>query len=126
MRREQTPLSIILCALEEMDSYKAAYGEEAYEQCLQEIAQAIRGCVQRSSDVVARYEEHKFAVLLPNTPLEGANYVAEKIQKQVSTLSCCELTKQPAITLRFAVETQVPNPEKEAQGLAQSALKSLG
>jgi diguanylate cyclase (GGDEF)-like protein len=126
MRREQTPLSILLCALDGMDPYKDAFGEDAYDQCLLEIAQAMRDCVKRTSDIVARYEEHKFSVLLPNTSEEGANFIAEKIREKVAALPCCDQTKQPAITLRFAIATQVPNPEKESQGLTKAALESLG
>lgn len=126
MRREQTPLSILLCALDGMDSYRESYGEEAYDQCLLEIAQVMRGCAKRTYDVVARYEEHKFSVLLPNTSEEGANFIAERVREQVSALPCCDLTKQPVITLRFAVATQVPNPERESQGLTQAVLESLG
>jgi diguanylate cyclase (GGDEF)-like protein len=125
MRREQTPLSILLCALDGMDSYREAYGEEACDQCLLEIAQVMRVCAKRTYDIVARYEEHKFSVLLPNTSEEGANLIAERIRELVSALPCCDPTKQPAITLRFAIATQVPNPERESQGLTQAALELL-
>jgi diguanylate cyclase (GGDEF)-like protein len=125
MLREQTPLSILLCAVDGMDSYRESYGEEAYDQCLLDIAQTMRGCAKRTYDVVARYEEHKFSVLLPNTSEEGANFMAEKIREQVLALPCCDPTKPSAITLRFAVATQIPNPEKESQDLTQAALELL-
>ncbi len=126
MRREQTPLSILLCALDGMDSYRESYGEEAYDHCLLEIAQVMRDCAKRTYDVVARYEEHKFSMLLPNTSAEGANFIAEKIREQVSALPYCDPTKPPVITLRFAVATQIPDPERESQGLTQTALDLLG
>jgi PleD family two-component response regulator len=85
----------------------------------------MRVCAKRTYDIVARYEEHKFSVLLPNTSEEGANLIAERIRERVSALPCCDPTKQPAITLRFAIATQVPNPERESQGLTQAALELL-
>lgn len=126
MRREQTPLSILLCALEGMEQYLEAYGQEAADQCLLEIAQVMQGCAKRAYDFVARYEEYKFAMLLPNTSAEGAGHMAERIREAVSVLPCFDASKQPAITLRFAVATQVPDPQKEAQGLTRAALDSLG
>jgi diguanylate cyclase (GGDEF)-like protein len=126
MRREQTPLSILLCALDGMEAYQDAHGKEAVDQCLLEIAQTMQGCARRAYDVVARYEEYKFAMLLPNTSAEGVDYMVERIRKTVLALPCCDVAKQPAIALRFAVATQVPNPEREAQGLTKAALESLG
>jgi diguanylate cyclase (GGDEF)-like protein len=126
MQREQTPLSILIYALEGIEPYRDAYGMAAYDQCLLEIAQGMLACAKRPYDVTARYDTHKFAVLLPNTSTEGAKCIAEKIRTQVSTLPCCNLTNQPAISLRFAEVTQVPNTKREAQGLVQAALELLG
>jgi diguanylate cyclase (GGDEF)-like protein len=126
MRRDQTPLSILLCALDGVEAYRETHGEEATDECLLGIAQAIRLCAKRASDVIARYEEHKFAVLLPNTSTEGANHMVGRIRTALSTLPYCDSSKQPAITVRFAVATQVPDPERESRGLTQAALESLG
>ena len=126
MRREQTPLSVILCALDGVEAYQDAQGEQATDECLLEIAQDIRLCAQRTSDVVARYETYKFAILLPNTTAEGAEHMVERLREKVSALSCCNPASQPSISLRFAVATQVPDPAKESQGLTNAALQSLG
>jgi diguanylate cyclase (GGDEF)-like protein len=125
MLREQMPLTILVCGIDGMDLYQAAYGKEACDQCLKEIAQVVRGCVKRTSDVVARFEENKFAVLLPNTSAQGADYIAEQVQAQVEALPCFGPTKQPAMTLRLGVATQVPDAKGEAQNLAKTALESL-
>ena len=126
MRREKTPLSVLLCALDGVEAYQEVHGEKETDDSLLEIAQAIRLCALRTSDVVARYEAHKFAVLLPNTSQEGAEHMVERIREKISALPCCDPANQPLISLRFAVATQVPDPEKESQGLTNAALQSLG
>ncbi|WP_404785651.1 GGDEF domain-containing protein [Altericista sp. CCNU0014] len=125
MLREQTPLSIVVSAIDGMDLYEATHGKEACDRCLKEIAQTIQNCAQRSYDVVARYEEHKFAVLLPNTSTEGAKYITEQIRTQVEALPVFQTDGQPPIALRLAVATQAPDIEREAHDLTRAALKSL-
>ena len=47
------------------------------DECLIEIAQVIDSCAKRAIDLVARYRETQFAVLLLNTDTDGAFYVAQ-------------------------------------------------
>jgi PleD family two-component response regulator len=41
------------------------------EKCLQLLATEIKSVVKRSTDLVARYENKKFAVILANTDSQG-------------------------------------------------------
>lgn len=86
--REQTPLSVILCDVDFFKRYNDAdgYGHQKGDECLRQVARALRAAARRPGDVVARYGGEEFAVLLPNTPLEGATRVAEAIRASVRAL----------------------------------------
>ncbi|MEX0612124.1 MAG: GGDEF domain-containing protein, partial [Pirellulales bacterium] len=59
------------------------HGHLAGDQVLAAIGKVLRGAVRRE-DAVARYGGEEFAILLPNTPLEQAVQVAQKVREAVA------------------------------------------
>ena len=53
------------------------YGHLRGDECLISVAQVLKTCTQRTSDLIARYGGEEFVVLLPDADLEGALTVAE-------------------------------------------------
>jgi two-component system, cell cycle response regulator len=79
-RRYSRPLS---CLLIDIDFFKAVndtYGHAAGDTTLQQAARVITESV-RGSDVVCRYGGEEFLVLAPETGVEGARALAEKIRQ---------------------------------------------
>ncbi|MDY7004574.1 MAG: PleD family two-component system response regulator [Cyanobacteriota bacterium] len=81
--RNSLPLSIIMCDVDFFKAYNDTYGHQAGDTCLKKIADIIMQNVNRSSDLVARYGGEEFVVVLPETDVERAVYVAEKIRKSI-------------------------------------------
>src|SRR5215204_990497 len=82
-RRYGRPLS---CLLIDIDFFKAVndtYGHAAGDAALQQAARVIADSV-RGSDVVCRYGGEEFLVLAPETRVEGARALAEKIRRAFS------------------------------------------
>lgn len=83
-RRYSRPLS---CLLLDIDFFKAVndtYGHAAGDAALVQTARSLTEAV-RGSDVVCRYGGEEFIVLAPETGLEGALALAEKIRLAVSS-----------------------------------------
>lgn len=78
-RRYQRPLSCLLIDLDNFKTINDTYGHPAGDVSLQQIAGILTKAV-RGSDMVFRYGGEEFLVLLPETNLEGAAALAEKIR----------------------------------------------
>jgi two-component system cell cycle response regulator len=76
------PVSILLLDIDRFKSVNDSHGHDAGDAVLREFANRIRAHT-RGIDVVARYGGEEVVVLVPDTPLEGARAVAERIREQV-------------------------------------------
>ncbi len=112
-RREKLPLALIMIDIDYFKLYNDCYGHEAGDRCLQTVAQTIRQAVKRPSDFVARYGGEEFAVILPNTQREGAETVANTIQKAIHDLKLPHASSAISsyITLSMGISIQVPTCE---------------
>ena len=81
----KSSLSLILCDVDFFKSYNDTYGHQAGDRCLVKIAQALRQAT-RPSDMVARYGGEEFVIILPKATAATADWVAERILKQVRGL----------------------------------------
>jgi diguanylate cyclase (GGDEF)-like protein len=82
MRSEQF-LSLILCDVDHFKKYNDRYGHVAGDKCLQEVGSIIRSNFKRAGDLAARYGGEEFAAILPDTPLEKAAQLAERLRQEV-------------------------------------------
>jgi diguanylate cyclase (GGDEF)-like protein len=78
-RRYNRQLSCVLIDLDNFKTINDTYGHPIGDLTLQQIAGILREAV-RGSDTVFRYGGEEFLVLLPETNLEGAVALAEKIR----------------------------------------------
>jgi diguanylate cyclase (GGDEF)-like protein len=127
LKREQLPLSLIICDVDYFKQYNDTYGHQAGDDCLCQVAQAIAAATRRSSDLVARYGGEEFVVLLPNTPLEGAMEVASLIQTQIKSLQIPHRKSQVSqyITASFGVVSTIPTEATTPEQLLQQVDDAL-
>ena len=80
-------LALILADVDYFKDYNDCFGHVAGDQCLRRVAEAMRRSTLRLNDLTARYGGEEFAVLLPDTGLEGAERVAQRIMDNIDELS---------------------------------------
>jgi two-component system cell cycle response regulator len=78
-RRYKRALSCLMIDLDNFKTINDTYGHSAGDTALQQVASILTEVVRRS-DMVFRYGGEEFLVLLPETELEGATALAEKIR----------------------------------------------
>lgn len=81
--RHQRTFSLILLDVDDFRLINEAHGINVGDDVLVEMACVLRECV-RSEDICSRWGGEEFLFLLPETPIEGALAVAQKILQTVS------------------------------------------
>ena len=77
--RRGAPLSLAMVDLDHFKQINDNYGHQAGDDVLQEAARRVNSVV-REYDTVGRYGGEEFLVLLPDTPVEEATTIAERIR----------------------------------------------
>jgi diguanylate cyclase (GGDEF)-like protein len=76
--------SLIIIDLDNFKVFNDSHGHLAGDKLLGKIGGIMKSAI-RSADQAFRYGGDEFAILLPNTPTDATNQVAERIRKQVAT-----------------------------------------
>jgi len=82
-RRQQLPLSLLVCDVDYFKRYNDTYGHARGDQCLQSVADALKQTFTRSGDFCARIGGEEFAVLLPALDAEQAVAAAERLRARL-------------------------------------------
>jgi diguanylate cyclase (GGDEF)-like protein len=123
-RRSGKPLSIILFDLDHFKKINDTYGHPAGDEVLQHVAEHCQAAL-RFEDILARYGGEEFIVLLPETGLEPAEVVAERLRQVVETAPFTVCGQNVTITISLGVAGLPPGKEttiEELLSLADSAL----
>ncbi len=78
--RNGTPLSLLLIDVDRFKAFNDAYGHPAGDACLKAVADVLAQSIRRPLDRCARHGGEEFALILPETPIDGALRVAEVIR----------------------------------------------
>jgi diguanylate cyclase (GGDEF)-like protein len=78
-QRYTLPLSVLFLDLDRFKAFNDTYGHLAGDALLREFGAALRKHT-RTTDMAGRYGGEEFAVVLTNTPLQGAITAAERIR----------------------------------------------
>ncbi|AXS81446.1 diguanylate cyclase domain-containing protein [Dechloromonas sp. HYN0024] len=125
-RRHSNSLAMMMCDVDHFKLYNDTYGHQAGDDCLRQVANAIRQHTERPSDIVARYGGEEFAVVLPETTVGGALMVAEKIRHAVRALNIPHAASpNHIVTLSIGIASAAPGFDNPPDDLIQAADKAL-
>jgi two-component system, cell cycle response regulator len=125
-RRYGTSLSVVMVDLDHFKNINDTYGHEAGDAVLQHCATAARSSL-RSSDWMARYGGEEFVIVLPETHIQGAYAVAERIRRQCAETPISIPTGQISITASFGAASLegIVNGEESTDTILREADKAL-
>ncbi len=84
--REKSTIALVLFTLDDFDAYVEVFGRHASDSCLRRVGQAIRRCLRRASDVVAKMDGAQFVVLSHASDADGVREFAARISTAVREL----------------------------------------
>ena len=84
-KRYATPLSLLLFDLDFFKTVNDIYGYEWGDVLLKSIADKLRNVI-RKEDILTRYGDEEYVVVLPNTSEENAFLFAERFRKEVERM----------------------------------------
>ncbi|HEY4374957.1 MAG TPA: diguanylate cyclase [Burkholderiales bacterium] len=125
--RAAEPLSLILIDIDYFKRYNDSYGHQAGDECLKRVAGCLQSVCQRPADLPARYGGEEFALILPNTPPEGARLVAKSLAGAIAALAIPHEKSDvgPILTLSQGIATSSAGHELNAEALIEKADHAL-
>ena len=85
-RRIGHPSSLVMLDIDRFKSVNDSHGHLVGDAVIRAVARILRG-VLRLQDVPGRYGGDEFGVVLPGTPIEGAEVLAERIRARIESMA---------------------------------------
>jgi diguanylate cyclase (GGDEF)-like protein len=101
--RYNRPLSIVMCDIDHFKKVNDKYGHQAGDLVLIEFSKRINDSIRYEIDLLARYGGEEFLVTLPETDLDGALNLSERLRRVISERKFDIGTKKIKITASFGV-----------------------
>jgi diguanylate cyclase (GGDEF)-like protein len=121
-QRYNTKLSVIMIDIDNLKPINDNYGHRAGDMAIKQIARRISACI-RQIDIAARYGGDEFSVILPNTSLDDAVVVAERMVSM--TTGTPMLWEQHRITLSISLGVGQYDGENSAGDVTKSTDQAL-
>ena len=83
-KRNKVPLSLLMLDIDYFKAFNDTYGHLAGDDCLKRVSFIIKQYTSRPTDLSARYGGEEFAMILPDTDLGGAQFLAESIHNSLA------------------------------------------
>lgn len=126
-QRRKVVVSLLMIDVDHFKKYNDHYGHQGGDDCLRQIAEALKLGAQRPSDLAARYGGEEFAILLPDTDPAGAAVVAEQLRARVAGLEIPHAKSETSsrVTISLGIATLAPSSDGVAGSLVAHADANL-
>lgn len=122
--RFNKPLSCLLLDIDHFKSINDRYGHQAGDAFLVMLAGILRK-FSRQYDIVCRYGGEEFIIILPETDLGAALFVAEKMREQVQQASIAFNGSTISATISVGAAQMLPGKKETSDDIIYRADKAL-
>ena len=120
--RAKKPIALVMVDVDYFKLYNDQYGHQAGDECLKEVAAQMKHAAPRASDVVARYGGEEFVLVLGETDIEGATWVANHLRQRIAERQMPHAaTALKHVSVSCGVASVMPTDNQNLETLLQSA-----
>jgi diguanylate cyclase (GGDEF)-like protein len=114
--RNQRLLSLLLIDIDDFSALNVQFGVDAGNELLQMVAAILAETVARGSDVVAHFGGNQFVIILPETNIDGAGSVAEKLRDRVASAVMVNNDIEVSLTISIGGLSVLPTAPQSWKG----------
>lgn len=122
--RYKRPLSLLMLDLDDFKKVNDSHGHQAGDEVLRRVG-SILSSQSRIHDLPGRYGGEEFSVLLPETPIQGAGIIAERLRVAVANQVVEHESARIRITVSIGVATLRPGEDTTFPDLVARADQAL-
>ena len=124
-KRYDFPLSLMMIDIDDFKLYNDRNGHQAGDRALEITAQCLRSTL-RKADVASRYGGEEFTILLPQTTLEEAGAIADRLRRQIMATKFPHGDSQPqgAVTISIGLSS-LSSSVDSAEAMIRAADRAL-
>lgn len=124
--RMKQPISLVMIDVDHFKKYNDNYGHQAGDECLRAVAAQVARASPRASDLAARYGGEEFVLVLGETTIDGAKWVANLIRQHVADLNMPHIASPlQRVTISCGAASIMPRDDLPLETLLKSADSAL-
>lgn len=101
--RYKHPMALAMCDIDHFKKVNDTYGHQCGDEVLKIFVQSITDLIRADTDWLARYGGEEFLLVLPETKLENAYGLAERLRKHIAQKILETAEDKVSITASFGV-----------------------
>lgn len=125
--RSHSPLTCVLIDVDYFKDYNDAYGHQAGDQCLIDVANVLKDTFRRGGDFVARYGGEEFVILMGDCGKEDAIAAVELLQGELAKLRIPHNSSQVSdyVTVSAGIVNEAPTRNQTIDSYIRKADDAL-
>jgi diguanylate cyclase (GGDEF)-like protein len=124
-KRYDYPMSFLMIDIDDFKLYNDRNGHQAGDRALEITAQCLHAAL-RKADVASRYGGEEFSILLPQTSLEEAGVIADRIRRKIMTTKFPHGDSQPEGMVTASIGLSTFSPAlNSAEAIVRAADRAL-
>ncbi|MCX8083710.1 MAG: diguanylate cyclase [Calditerrivibrio sp.] len=125
--RRKRFISVLMIDIDYFKLYNDTYGHISGDDCLKMVAKTIQISLKRPTDLAARFGGEEFACILPETDMNDAQIVAERIKTNIDQLKLEHKTSAISsyVTVSIGGTSTVPTDHNSWEKLLKHADDAL-
>jgi diguanylate cyclase (GGDEF)-like protein len=125
--REKQPLSLIMIEIDYFKQFIDHYGYQSGDSCLKLVASTVESTAKRATDLVARYDDEVFIIILANVEATEASTLAELCRESIEKTEISHISSNVSehITISVGCSTLVPEANSKPFSLVNRVDEAL-